>query len=88
MYLDGGDRLYVFASYAGAPINPAWYHNLKANPDVTIEVGGETRKAVAAEITGAERDEIYAEQVRRYPGFGDYERKTSRVIPVIALTNA
>lgn len=88
MYLEGGDRLYVFASYAGRPENPAWYHNLKANPDVTIEIGGETRKAVATEITGAERDEIYAEQVRRYPGFGDYERKTTRVIPVVALTRA
>lgn len=88
MYLDGEDRVYVFASYAGSPENPAWYHNLKANPDVTIEIGGETRKAVATEITGVERDEIYAEQVRRYPGFGDYERKTTRVIPVVALARA
>lgn len=88
MYLEDGDRLHVFASYAGQPVHPAWFHNLKANPGVTVEVGDEVYPAIAVEITGAERDEIYAEQVRRYPGFGDYQAKTTRIIPVIALTRA
>lgn len=88
MYLDGGDHLYVFASFAGRPENPAWYHNLKANPDVVVEVGTETYKATAAEVSGAERDRIYAEQARRYPGFAEYQRRTTRIIPVIALTRS
>jgi deazaflavin-dependent oxidoreductase (nitroreductase family) len=88
MYLDGGDRVFVFASYAGRPENPSWYHNLKAHPDVVVEVGAEKYKAVATEITGDERDRVYAEQARRYPGFAEYERKTTRVIPVVAITRA
>jgi deazaflavin-dependent oxidoreductase (nitroreductase family) len=88
MYLERGDRLMVFATYAGQPVNPAWYHNLKADPKVTVEVGDEVYDAVATEVTGAERDEIYAEQAARFPGFAEYERKTSRKIPVIALTRA
>ncbi len=87
-YLAGNDVLYVFASFAGRPENPAWFHNLKANPQVKIEVGAETYAATATEITGTDRDEIYARQVAHNPGFGDYERKTTRVIPVIALTRA
>ena len=86
MYLDGGEQRYVFASYAGRPENPAWFHNLKANPDVAVEVGTETYKAIATEVVGEERNRIYAEQAKRYPGFADYERKTARVIPVVALT--
>jgi deazaflavin-dependent oxidoreductase (nitroreductase family) len=88
MYFDYGDRLMVFASYAGQPVNPAWYHNLKANPEVTVEVGTETYRAIATEVTGAERDEIFAEQSAKYTGFADYQTKTTRVIPVIALTRA
>jgi deazaflavin-dependent oxidoreductase (nitroreductase family) len=78
-------RIFVFASKAGAPSNPDWYYNLRANPGVTVEVGAEKYEATAVEVTGAERDEIYAEQARRYPGFGGYQAATSRVIPVIAL---
>ncbi|WP_319445146.1 MULTISPECIES: nitroreductase family deazaflavin-dependent oxidoreductase [unclassified Mycobacterium] len=85
MYLADGDRYLIFASKAGADTNPAWYHNAIANPEIRIEVGDDTFDAVATELTGAERDEKYAEQVRRYPGFGDYERKTTRIIPVVAL---
>jgi len=77
---------YVFASKAGADTNPDWYHNLKANPETQIEVGDELIDVRASEVTGAERDRIYAEQARRYPGFAEYERKTSRTIPVIELT--
>ncbi len=86
MYLPEGERVVIFASKGGAPTNPDWYHNLKKNPTVTIEVGTEKFEAEATEVTGAERDTLYAEQVSRYPGFGDYEKATTRVIPVIALT--
>ena len=88
MYLLDGERYLVFASKAGADTNPAWYHNLVAHPDVTIEVGDGEVAVRATELKGAERDQWYAEQARRYPGFADYERKTSRVIPVMALTPA
>ena len=80
-----GDRLVVFASKAGAPTNPDWYHNVKAHPRVEVELGTERFAAEAVEVTGAERDALYARQVEANPGFGDYEQKTDRVIPVIAL---
>ena len=86
MYLADGDRYLVFASSAGADQNPAWYWNLKANPDVRIEIGDEIVDVLATELQGAERDEKYAIQAARYPGFAEYERMTSRTIPVIALT--
>jgi len=86
MYLQDGDRYLIFASNAGADSHPAWYHNVSANPDVRIEVGDDTFDVVATDLEGAERDEKYAEQARRYPGFGEYEEKTSRTIPVVALT--
>ncbi len=85
MYLDDGDHRYVFASKAGAPTNPDWYHNLVANPVVTVEVGAETYEATATPLEGTERDEKYAEQARRYPGFAEYQEKTNRVIPVVEL---
>jgi len=85
MYLADGDRLLVFASKGGAPTHPDWYRNLVANPQVTVEVGTETFPAHATVLEGEERDRLYAEQSRRYPGFGEYQRNTSRVIPVVAL---
>lgn len=85
MYLQDGDRYLVFASKGGAPTNPDWYHNLKANPDAEIEVGDETFAVRAEELPSAERDEKYAEQAALYPGFADYEERTDRVIPVVAL---
>jgi deazaflavin-dependent oxidoreductase (nitroreductase family) len=85
VYLADGDRLFVFASKGGADDNPAWYHNLVANPKTTVEVGTETFDVVAKVITGTERDEIYAKQVAAAPQFGEYERKTTRVIPVVEL---
>jgi deazaflavin-dependent oxidoreductase (nitroreductase family) len=85
MYLAEGDRLYVFASKAGAPTNPDWYHNLLADPKVQAEVGTETFDMTATPLEGAERDRIYAEQARRYSGFAEYQEKTDRVIPVVAL---
>lgn len=85
VYLPDGDRLLIFASKAGAPTNPDWYHNLVANPTVTVELGSDTYEATATVITGEERDRLYARQVEAMPGFGDYQAKTTRVIPVIAL---
>ena len=86
MYLNEDGHTYVFASKAGADVNPAWYHNLVAHPEVTVEVGTETRQATAAEVDRAERDRIYARQAELYPGFAEYEAKTDRVIPVVELT--
>ena len=75
----------IFASKAGAPTNPDWFHNLRANPDVTLEIGDRTLQARARVAEGAERERIWAEQKRRNPGFADYERKTERTIPVVVL---
>ena len=86
MYLKDGGGYLVFASKGGADRNPDWYHNLKAHPDVQIEVGDETINVHAEEIRGSERDRLYALQASLYPQFADYQRKTKRVIPVIALT--
>jgi deazaflavin-dependent oxidoreductase (nitroreductase family) len=86
MYQADGERYLVFASAAGADKNPAWYWNLKAHPDTRIEVGDEVVDVHATELEGQERDAKYALQAERYPGFADYEAKTSRVIPVVALT--
>jgi deazaflavin-dependent oxidoreductase (nitroreductase family) len=88
MYLADGDRLYVFASKGGAPVNPDWYHNLLAHPRATVEVGEERYEVDATVLTGAERDEIYQRQATRYPGFAEYQAGTSRIIPVVALDRA
>jgi deazaflavin-dependent oxidoreductase (nitroreductase family) len=86
MYLEDGDRYLIFASNAGGDSHPAWYHNVSATPEVRIEVGDDAFDAVATELEGSERDEKYAEQARRYPGFGEYQQQTSRTIPVVAVT--
>jgi deazaflavin-dependent oxidoreductase (nitroreductase family) len=85
MYLRDGDRLLVFASKSGAPTNPDWYYNLLAHPEVTVEVGSETYAATATVLSGEERDRLYAKQAGLYPQFGEYQAKTTRHIPVIAL---
>jgi deazaflavin-dependent oxidoreductase (nitroreductase family) len=84
------DIIYVFATRAGAPTNPDWYHNLTAAGDASVERGTETYKVTVRELTGAVRDRIYAEQARRYPGFAEYERQTAgiRTIPVLELRRA
>jgi deazaflavin-dependent oxidoreductase (nitroreductase family) len=88
MYLDlDGDR-YVFASKAGADTHPDWFHNLSAHPEVTVEVGTETYRAEATALPEPERSRVYAEQARRFPGFAEYEAKTTRVIPVVKLVRA
>lgn len=70
MYRRDGERLVVFASKGGAPTSPDWYHNLVANPTVTVEVGTDTFEAQASVTKGAERDELYAQQAKEYPQFG------------------
>ena len=85
MYLPDGERLLVFASKAGAPTNPDWFHNLVANPRATVDVGDESFEVKATVITGEERDRLYAKQAELYPGFAEYEEKTTRTIPVVAL---
>jgi len=84
------DVIYVFGSRGGAPANPDWCHNLTAAGDGSVERGTETYKVTVRELTGAERDRIYAEQARRYPGFAEYERQTAgvRTIPVLELRRA
>jgi deazaflavin-dependent oxidoreductase (nitroreductase family) len=85
-YQADGGRYVIFASKAGAPTNPDWYHNLKAQPNVKVEVGTDTIDVVAGEATGEERERLYRTQAERIPQFADYEQKTDRVIPVIVLT--
>jgi deazaflavin-dependent oxidoreductase (nitroreductase family) len=84
------DIIYVFASKAGAPTSPDWYYNLTAAGDGQVERGTETYPVTVRELAGAERDRVYAEQARRYPGFAEYERQTAgvRVIPVLEVTRA
>jgi deazaflavin-dependent oxidoreductase (nitroreductase family) len=86
VYFPDGDRYLVVASKAGAPTNPDWYHNLKAHPRVTVEVGTETFPVVVDELPRAERDEKWAQITAVMPGFAEYQKNTSRLIPVLALT--
>ena len=85
-YLDDNGRYVIFASKAGAATNPAWYHNLRAHPETTIEVGGETVAVTAREVTGEERDRLFAAQAQHSPQFAEYQQKTDRIIPVLVLT--
>ena len=84
------DIIYVFATKGGTPTNPDWYYNLIAAGDGRVERGAETYGVTVRDLTGTERDDIYAEQARRYPGFADYARQTAgvRTIPVLELTRA
>ena len=75
----------VFASKGGAPTNPDWFHNLQANPQASIEVGTDTVAVTARVVEGEERERLWARQKEEMPGFADYERKTTRQIPVIVL---
>lgn len=84
-----GDRMFIFASKGGAPDNPDWYYNLRANPAVRVEYGTETFDATAVEIADeAERARRYASQVEKFASFADYETMTTRRIPVIELVRA
>jgi deazaflavin-dependent oxidoreductase (nitroreductase family) len=85
MYLPEGDDVVIFASKAGAPDNPDWFHNLVANPDASIEVGTDTVPVRARVAEGAERDDLWTRQKLAYPQFQGYEDATDRVIPVVVL---
>jgi deazaflavin-dependent oxidoreductase (nitroreductase family) len=85
MYIPDGDRLLVIASNAGAATHPDWYRNLVAHPEVTVEVGNETFKAIAIVTEGSERQRLWTRVVELYPFFADHEAKTTRQIPVIVL---
>ena len=85
-YIPDSDRLVVAASKAGAPTNPDWYYNIAASPDVKVEVGADSFSAHATIVDEPERTELFAKMAARNPGFAEYERKTTRVIPVIALS--
>jgi deazaflavin-dependent oxidoreductase (nitroreductase family) len=85
MYLPDDGRYLIFATNGGADDHPAWYRNLMAQPATQIEVGDRVIAVHATELQGRERDDRYAEQARRYPGFAAYEQNTTRTIPVIAL---
>jgi deazaflavin-dependent oxidoreductase (nitroreductase family) len=78
-------RLFIFASKGGADTNPDWYHNLVANPRTVVEYGAETFDVTACELSGDERDEVFAKQVAVEPQFGEYQRNTKRIIPVFEL---
>lgn len=85
MFLKIDGKTYVFASKAGADTDPDWYHNLVADPGVTVEMGTKKFEATAKPVVGDERDRIYAIQAERYPGFAEYAAKTTRTIPVVEL---
>ena len=85
-YLADGDRHVVFASKAGAPTNPDWYYNLVANPDVSVEVGTEQFPALATVAEEPERTQLFEKMATRNPGFAEYQRNTTRIIPVVILT--
>ena len=87
-YLRVGDELAIFGSKAGAPSNPAWFHNLVAHPAATVEVGTETYPVTARFAEGTERDAIWARQKEVMPGFAEYETRTTRTIPVVLLRRA
>lgn len=87
VYQQVGDTMAIFASKAGAPSHPDWYRNVKADPNVKVEVGADTFDSTAREATGEERERIWTEQKKRMSFFADYEKATEgiREIPVIVL---
>jgi deazaflavin-dependent oxidoreductase (nitroreductase family) len=85
VYQQDGERMVIFASKAGAPENPAWFHNLRANPTATVEVGPDTVDVEAVITDGEERERLFSKQKQLMPQFADYEQKTTRQIPVVAL---
>lgn len=84
-YQRQGDRIFIFGSKGGAPAHPDWYRNVVAHPEVTVEIGDDTFRARAVEVTGPERDEIYARQATEWPSFGEYQEGLARTIPVVEL---
>ena len=87
-YLDVDGRLLIVGSYAGAPKDPAWVHNLRANPRAHIEIGTDAYDVTARELPRDERDEVFRKVTAVAPFFGEYQSKTTRVIPLFELTRA
>ncbi|GAA1201013.1 nitroreductase/quinone reductase family protein [Prauserella alba] len=87
-YFPDGERVLVVASAAGSDRHPDWFHNISADPRVTVEDGAFTYDALAEILDGEERDTVFARVVEAAPGFGDYQHKTARVLPVVALSPA
>jgi deazaflavin-dependent oxidoreductase (nitroreductase family) len=85
VYSRNGEHYVIVASKGGSPTHPAWYHNLLAHPVVTAEVGGETFTARARVTEGAERERLFGERAATNPNFAEYQKKTTRVIPVVVL---
>jgi deazaflavin-dependent oxidoreductase (nitroreductase family) len=85
VYTRDGDRYVIIASKGGSPTNPDWFHNVVANPEVTLEVGPRRFAARASLAEGADRDRLYNAQAAMMPGFAEYQRKTTRRIPVVIL---
>ena len=85
VYTPDGERIVVIASKGGAPSHPAWYHNLAAHPEVTVELGREQFQAWAVVAEGPERERLYSQQAAQMPGFAEYQKKTTRQIPVVVL---
>ena len=85
VYTTDGERLVIIASKGGAPTNPAWYHNLTANPEATVELGTERFQVRAEVAQGEERDRLFEAQAAQMPNFAEYQQKTSRRIPVVTL---
>jgi deazaflavin-dependent oxidoreductase (nitroreductase family) len=89
VYTRDGDDVVIIASMGGAPKHPAWFHNIKANPQVTVEIGDDTYVANARILTeGPERQRLFDQQAALMPNFKEYQEKTSRVIPVVVLSKA
>jgi deazaflavin-dependent oxidoreductase (nitroreductase family) len=86
VYLQVGDDIAIFGSKAGAPTDPDWYRNLAANPEVTVEIDGETVPMRARVAEGEERTRIFDRQKQAMPGFAEYEAKAGRPIPVVVLS--
>jgi deazaflavin-dependent oxidoreductase (nitroreductase family) len=88
VYTRDGDDYVVIASKAGAPVDPQWFHNVIAHPDITIEVGDQVIPVTAHAAEGAERDRLYRAQADLMPNFDEYQANTERTIPVVVLTPA
>jgi deazaflavin-dependent oxidoreductase (nitroreductase family) len=86
VYTTDGDRIVIIASFAGAPKSPAWYNNLVANPVATVEVDSERFQVRAAITAGEERQRLFDRQAEQMPIFAEYQKKTTRQIPVLVLT--
>jgi deazaflavin-dependent oxidoreductase (nitroreductase family) len=84
-YFRVDDKLIIIGSFAGSDINPAWVHNLRANPSAHVEIGTGASDVTARELPAAERDELFAKVAAASPGFADYQAKTTRVIPLFEL---